>query len=111
MDMSGDFGWHLIAEAELKRVQEWMGQIEGRTWDEACSGRAGCKSVSLDSNEPPAQKMMARLQEMQKDDVDNIYEFHLDGLTRFWGLRRGYVCHLVWWDPNHQLWPSKLKNT
>ncbi len=111
MDMTGECGWHLVSEAELLRLQRWMADLEGKTWEEACSGRVGCKPVSLDSSEEPARKMTARLMELKKDDVDSVYEFHLDGTTRFWGIRRGHVCHLVWWDPNHRLWPSTLRHT
>jgi len=112
MDVGGDWGWGRISGVELRRVRDWVCNMEKLTWNEARNPRGpGCKPVSLNSSNAAAAKIKDRLLELKQDDVDGLYEFHLDGLTRFWGLRRGHVCHLLWWDPNHEIWPANLRNT
>jgi hypothetical protein len=57
------------------------------------------------------RKILNRLEVLQRDASGGLYEFHIDGLRRFWGIRRGHVCYLIWWDPNHKIWPSTLQHT
>ena len=32
-------------------------------------------------------------------------------MPRIWGARRGDVFHVLWWDPEHEVWPSQLRYT
>ena len=33
------------------------------------------------------------------------------GKKRVWGLREGAVLHLLWWDPDHEVWKTEMKRT
>jgi hypothetical protein len=59
----------------------------------------------------PKRRRRHRLTALQLDDVEDLWEFHLGGETRVWGIRRGAVCYLLWWDPGHEVWPSTKKGT
>ncbi|MFJ7095892.1 hypothetical protein ACIQWL_37575 [Streptomyces mirabilis] len=48
---------------------------------------------------------------MRRDDMTKIQRLELTGLQRLYGFLEGNVFHVVWWDPLHQAYPSKLKNT
>lgn len=52
-----------------------------------------------------------RLVDIAQDDADGLYELRLSGTERVWGHRIEDVCHLVWWDPDHTVCPSTLRNT
>lgn len=37
---------------------------------------------------------------------DEMFRFRLSGKRRLWGFRVGRVFHAVWWDPEHQVYPT-----
>ncbi|MBQ1167023.1 hypothetical protein KBZ21_54410, partial [Streptomyces sp. A73] len=40
-----------------------------------------------------------------------IWKLRIGGAGRLWGFLVGHVFHIIWRDPDHQVWPSKKKNT
>lgn len=52
-----------------------------------------------------------RLTTMRRDDMTKIQRLEFTGLQRLYGFLDGNVFHVVWWDPNHQVYESKLRNT
>lgn len=53
---------------------------------------------------------------MLRDILDKLA--HFESMTirelftrRLYGFLLGHVFHVVWWDPDHEIWPSKLKHT
>ncbi|MEU5811199.1 hypothetical protein [Streptomyces sp. NPDC047718] len=52
-----------------------------------------------------------RLAEMGRDDMTEIHRLRLMGAQRLYGFLDGNVFHVVWWDPDHKVYPWKPKNT
>lgn len=52
-----------------------------------------------------------RLTAMRRDDMTKIQRLEFTGLQRLYGFLDGNVFHVVWWDPKHEVYLSKLKNT
>lgn len=50
-----------------------------------------------------------RLVALKLDDNDELFRFRLSGEMRVWGIRQGRVFKLLWWDPEHKIWPSAPK--
>jgi hypothetical protein len=42
-------------------------------------------------------------------DADQLVSLHIDGLKRIWGLKEGSIFKVLWWDPNHDIYPSRKK--
>jgi hypothetical protein len=42
---------------------------------------------------------------------DSMFRFRLNGEQRLWGFRRQHVFHVVWWDPEHKVYPTEKKRT
>jgi hypothetical protein len=106
-DRNGVWAWTTLSEADSKRVVDFLSEIDKMTWADACQGyRPRLKSVDADGVCADAR---TRLVEIQKDDEDKLWELHLSGIERIWAIRRGSVCHLLWWDPNHTVWPSRRR--
>lgn len=108
IDMDGAWGWRDVTLDEIAWMRSWLAQMEKLTWAEASGRRVGVKLCKL-ANAP--RKPVARLEELMRDDVDGLVEFHLQGKPRIWGVRIGNVCHLLWWDPEHTVWPSRKRHT
>lgn len=41
------------------------------------------------------------------DDLDSIQRLRFSGPQRLYGFLLGNVFHIVWWDPLHEVYPSK----
>ena len=52
-----------------------------------------------------------RLEAIGMADQTKISVLRLGGQERLFGFRDRNVFHVVWWDPQHQIWPSLKKNT
>jgi len=59
----------------------------------------------------PNQRAPRRLIELGMDDIDGVCRLRLNSVMRLYGLRRGNEFSILWWDPEHEIWPSKKKRT
>lgn len=73
------------------------------------TGAAGTmKRVELDALCGDAQ---SRLEKIERDDAPSLWEVRLGGAQRYWGFLIGPVFHFLWWDPNHEVCPTKKVRT
>ena len=49
----------------------------------------------------------ARLRKLKLDDQERIFRFRMTGPHRLYGFRFGHVFKTVWFDPTHQIYPTK----
>lgn len=54
---------------------------------------------------------LARLRDLERDDEDEIARLRCTGSTRLSGFLREHVFHVIWWDPEHRVYPSAKKHT
>lgn len=52
-----------------------------------------------------------RLREIGLDDRDTLFSFRLSGKQRLWGYREEAVLYILWWDPEHTVYPVAKKHT
>ncbi|MER5816829.1 hypothetical protein [Streptomyces californicus] len=55
----------------------------------------------------PNRAALARLDALGLSDMTQIWKLRIGGAGRLWGFLVGNVFHVVWWDPRHEVWPSK----
>lgn len=106
MEMTGPFKFCPIRPQTWRKILERLKHLDARTWAEVIGDRDHPIPVELLS--PKAKK---RLQEIQRDDIDAIFSFHLEGEPRIVGVRVDNVFQVLWWDPNHEVCPAHLKHT
>ena len=75
---------------------------ESMTWGEIYRNKKRDHSVPVGGISKEAQE---RLVQLRLDDVDELFRFRLSGKMRVWGIRDGRVFQLLWWDPDHAIWP------
>jgi uncharacterized protein with von Willebrand factor type A (vWA) domain len=115
-DLAPDSPWGLPAiGADCAKVLEHLAQLEGNTWAEirseaSGSGHSRNHRVPTAQLSPPAQ---ARLTEIGLDDVEHVFSFRLGGRERLWGivLPESFACYLLWWDPEHTVYPVARRHT
>jgi hypothetical protein len=52
-----------------------------------------------------------RLADLELDDRDRISRLTVGGTKRLYGFRESNRFYALWWDANHEIWPSRLKHT
>ena len=111
LDFSGPWSWLTIDSIDkIKEVKKKMKDFETMTWGELQRFRKNspCNPIPLDRLCNNARN---RLRELKLDDIEDLYELHITGQNRIWGIKDNELICLLWWDPNHEVCPVKKKHT
>jgi hypothetical protein len=110
IQMQHPYGCQELKPEEWERLRGSLGEFEKRTWEDIL-----VKSKKQNHNveiETLSKKAQNRLKELFKPlDFDQLLSLRLSGTERIWGVLDRGVVTLLWWDPNHEVRPSELKNT
>ncbi|HHF7365146.1 TPA: hypothetical protein ACPSKY_000238 [Legionella bozemanae] len=107
IDSDGPWGFHNICKDEFHSlVTHDFKSKEGINWSQLKS--SGSHNVEINQLIKRAQH---RLTEIFLDDRDELFSMRFSGTKRVWGIRDGNVFKVLWWDPNHEICPSRKKNT
>jgi hypothetical protein len=79
---------------------------ESMSWNVMHSSGSHAREVGLLTKD--AQQ---RLRDLKLDDVDQLYSLRCQGKVRLWGIKRGNILSVLWWDPEHEICPSPKKHT
>lgn len=109
IDMAGPYGWNAINADKLKDIHAKLSDFESMTWNEILVRNK--KSNHLVEIEQLSSEAQTRLREIQLEDIDHLVSLRLRSKERVWGIRDQGVLTILWWDPEHQVCPSKLKHT
>ncbi|RKZ46349.1 MAG: hypothetical protein DRR00_24365, partial [Candidatus Parabeggiatoa sp. nov. 3] len=66
---------------------------------------------AVDIQNTPNPEVLKRLAEIHQDDIDELFSLRLSGKERLWGILDNHILKILWWDANHDVWPSKKKHT
>jgi hypothetical protein len=108
-DLGGQYNWDSISAEDLSRVSKVLREVDKLHWSEASGdGMGQIKAIPVGKLSPDAHR---RLEAIQRDDEEWLHEIRLGARPRLWGIRRGDIFHILWWDANHQVCPAALRNT
>lgn len=107
VELAGPWPFSVMSLEQAQAIHRFLSEMEKRTWEDACFGKPVRQVRVRDAPEA----VRKRLEETKRDDVDCLAELLMGGLPRIWGVRRGNACHLLWWDPEHKVWPSPKRRT
>lgn len=54
-----------------------------------------------------AKRARDRLVEISQDDAAEYFSLRVNSAARVWGIRDAHTLRILWWDPNHEVCPSK----
>jgi len=106
MDTDGPFSWRRLYGKNVGLVLDRLKHLETMSWAEITGednhfiGRDRCSQGARD-----------RLNEIHLEDIDSIYSLHVTGRQRVIGIRDRHILQILWYDPEHQVCPSKKKHT
>lgn len=109
LDKDGPWSLNEISRQTMIELMSKMVSFESMTVGEIFStGSEHGKSYSVADLPPDAAR---RMKDIRRDDEDQIHRLRCGGSERLYGIMREHVFNVLWWDPEHQVWPSKKKNT
>jgi hypothetical protein len=109
MDHDGPWSWKTLPPEKLREILEKLAGWEKKTWGQVHGDAHDSQhSVDLARLIKPARD---RLRELDLDDLDSLFRFRLSGEERLWGVPLDNVFYVLWWDPNHEVCPSKKRHT
>jgi hypothetical protein len=108
-DMEGEWGWQGLDMTTMQRVIAKLRDFESMTLNEVFhQGEYPGKWYPMARLPAPAK---TRLQQLGRDDFDAIHRLRVGGSERVYGLLIDNVFHLLWWDPDHTVYPAPLRHT
>ena len=109
LEMVDPFGWHQVSREKVLDIRQKLANFESMTWGEILiKGKQNHHPVPVDQIVRPAQD---RLREIGQDDVDDLISLRLAGRERVWGILEGSVLKVLWYDPQHQVYPVEKRFT
>jgi Cu/Ag efflux protein CusF len=109
MDHEGPWNFDGLSDGELGGLMKCLASFESMTMAEAFRG--GHPGKDYDVENMPNALAHERLDAIGMGDLTCVSRFRVDGRGRLYGIRCGNVFHVIWWDRNHEVWPSEKRNT
>jgi hypothetical protein len=108
-DDDGTYSLGAISPEQLMDLIKKLRSFESMTVGELfAAGSQHGKTYEVEEMPKPAKD---RLVDLGRDDETQVARLRCGGAPRLYGFLREHVFHVLWWDPNHQVWPSKKKRT
>jgi hypothetical protein len=109
LDVDGPWGRTKVESVDdfVTKILKKLKNADSKTWAQIRSEPG--------NNDIPVEKLIKdardRLKELKLQDLDAIFHFRFSGKERLWGIRDQHHFKILWWDPEHEICPSKLKHT
>lgn len=106
VDGQGKWGWHQLDTQHVVDMLKRLAAFETMTWGEI-ERTPSCGSIEVSAVCSEAQ---ARLRAIGMDQVDALFKLRITQARRVWGVRRGTTFLVLWWDPEHSVYPMNIAN-
>ncbi|WP_158230828.1 hypothetical protein [Frankia sp. CcI49] len=101
--------WAITADT-WPEVIGHLRDVESMTVNEIFSnGEEPGKDYPLNEGFPRESAANKRWSDLELDDQDRVSRIRFGGKLRLYGLRVDNVFHIIWWDREHRVWPSKKR--
>ncbi len=106
-DLDGKYGWSRVEMGSLFReIIPKLQNYGTMTWEEI-EGKES-HFVDLDNCSKDAQE---RLKEIELVSLEQLFSLRIGSRKRIWGWRQKLIFHVLWWDPEHEVCPSRIRRT
>lgn len=89
-------------------------QFQNLTWAEVHAQNTGGRERHKSHHDMDicdlVQEAFDRWIEIGLDEFDTTFRFRLQNQQRLWGVRIQAQFYVVWWDPEHRLYPVNIAN-
>ena len=107
VERHGKYGFEkLFCKEKLWEIIDKTKEMEKLTWEQL--GQNGSHNVSTENFCKEARQELRRI---GLGDLEEMYSLRFSAKERIYGLKENRVLKIMWWDPNHAIYPVKKKNT
>jgi len=108
IDWDGPWSPSKCKEAGVREIFKRLADFESMSWTQIQSG-AGSHLVGAQGLIKEAR---LRLSHLKKEEwADHLFSLRISNKERLWGFLRAGIFHVLWWDPEHEVFPSTKKHT
>lgn len=100
-DLNGPFSWGQATEADRHAVWTRLGEFEKMTVNQLRDTRSHHHVLHRNLS----REAKVRLQELQFDDLEELFSFRINATARMWCIKHENIYSVLWWDPNHKVYP------
>ncbi len=104
VDIGAQWSFSNMKGPQLAKALRRLGEFEKMTW--AAIEQGGSHPIQVTEIISDARK---RLVKIRQDDEDVLFSLRMSGKQRIWGIRDRHILRILWWDPNHEVYPSSKK--
>ena len=109
VEFAAPWGWHELGADEVRSIQEKLSHFETMTWREILvDGNNLNHFIGVWQICKDAQR---RLEELGYGDLKKIVSLRLSARERIWGVMEAGVLAVIWWDPQHTVYPIEKRYT
>jgi hypothetical protein len=99
------YGWNHVEGATAHIIRERLGHYEKMTFREIL--RADCHEIETWKLCKDARDRMASI----PLHAETLMSLRVNSRGRVWGIRTRNIIDLLWWDPEHAVYPVPKKGT
>lgn len=108
IDWDGPWCPSKCKESGVREIFKRLANFESMSWTQIQSGSgshfAGTQGIIKEAR--------LRLSHLKMEEwADHLFSLRMSNKERLWGFLRAGVFHALWWDPEHQIYPSVKKHT
>ena len=109
IQLADPYGWHVLGATEMAEMKDKLGYLESSTWKDVFvrDARNNHMIEAAKLKCPIARKWMVD----HLPDQPLLWTIRVSGSGRIWGIISEGAYQIVFWDPEHLIWPTPLKNT
>ena len=102
--------WDLNA-SEAMELLKFLDELTNKTWGECESETANGQKRHHDHAITDLTRVAQdRLRQLDESE-DRVFRFRLKGKCRLWGFRSGSLFRMLWYDPEHSVYPVSKRHT
>lgn len=112
VDVGGPFCLSRIQDDHFADLLNRLASLETMRCTELFAS-GGEEAKTYPASDLPNHEAIGRLIELQLDDQTQIARLRINGKRRLYGFLPdgGPDFYALWWDPEHEIWPSTRRNT
>lgn len=103
-DDGGKWAWTDMSPDDSQEVAVFLATISRSTWAEIKRRRDYHHYQYVSDLVADAQNRFKRINDLC--NFDQLFRFRLSGTKRLWGVLNARVFYVLWWDPDHTVYPS-----
>lgn len=111
-DTDGAWSWgnrSCLDDAWNEEVHPFLFEYAQKTWLQIYAERTGGNNRRQKhifyNIEQICEEAQLRLIDLERDDVDCVFRFRLAGKKRLYGVQQMPWFYVLWWDPEHNIYP------